>query len=78
MNKDYIIKERHRVAEVIKARREDLSMTQEELAQKSGMSRITINRIENCVFSPNADQLYIICKVLGINIVFVPNEGDNL
>lgn len=38
----------------IRAERERLSLTQADLAQRVGVSRKTINTIENLVFSPSA------------------------
>lgn len=63
-----ILKRRAKVAEILQKKRVQISMTQEELAEKSGFSRSTIIRIEQCQFSPNADQLYVLLDVLGISI----------
>jgi putative transcriptional regulator len=38
----------------LRAERERLSLTQADLAQRVGVSRKTINTIENLVFSPSA------------------------
>lgn len=38
----------------VRAERERLSLTQADLAQRVGVSRKTINTIENLVFSPSA------------------------
>ena len=59
---------RNKVAEIIQAARVQKGWTQEELADKVGFARNTIARIENGRFSPNADQLYVILEVLGLDL----------
>lgn len=68
MESNKIIKERRKaVAAIIRSNREKLNISQEKLANMTGCSRLTIHRIENCVFSPNADQLYLILNALDVN-----------
>jgi putative transcriptional regulator len=43
-----------RLLNALRAERERLSLTQADLAQRVGVSRKTINTIENLVFSPSA------------------------
>ncbi|RZI60435.1 MAG: transcriptional regulator [Pseudomonas sp.] len=43
-----------RLLNALRAERERLSLTQADLAQRVGVSRKTINTIENSVFSPSA------------------------
>lgn len=59
---------REKVASIIQQARLKQGLTQEGLANKVGFSRNTIARIENCRFSPNADQLYKILEILDLTI----------
>ena len=43
-----------RLLNALRAERERLSLTQADLAERVGVSRKTINTIENLVFSPSA------------------------
>jgi len=43
-----------RLLNALRAERERLGLTQADLAQRVGVSRKTINTIENLVFSPSA------------------------
>jgi putative transcriptional regulator len=43
-----------RLLNALRAERERLSLTQADLARRVGVSRKTINTIENSVFSPSA------------------------
>ena len=45
-------------------------LIKEKLAQKSGIDRKTINRIENLLFSPSMDTFFRICGALGVK----PND----
>jgi transcriptional regulator with XRE-family HTH domain len=49
----------------IAAAREAMKLSQEELAQKSGVHRTTIARIEAGRFSPRLDTLELLSAVLG-------------
>jgi transcriptional regulator with XRE-family HTH domain len=51
--------------------RDKRGMTQGQLAQKSGVDRKTINRIENRHFSPSMDTFFRICGALGVKPVDV-------
>ena len=59
---------RTKVARIILDARNKKGWTQTELADKVGYSKNTILRIENCHFSPNADQLYMILECLGVTL----------
>ncbi len=43
-----------RLANAIKDRRADLGLTQAEVAERVGVSRKTVNTVENGVFTPSA------------------------
>lgn len=59
---------REKVAEILVTARVQKGLTQEQLGEMVGFAQNTIARIENCRFSPNADQLYAICEALEIEI----------
>ncbi len=59
---------REKVANILQTARVQKGLTQEQLAELSGFSRSTIVRIEQCQFSPNSDQLYILLKILDIEM----------
>lgn len=64
-----LIKEkRNQVATIIQTARVQKGWTQEELGDRVGFSRSTIARIEASVFSPNADQLYMLMEALDITL----------
>lgn len=46
--------------------RQDSEMSQDTLAQKAGIERKTVNRIENGHFSPNLDTLLRLCQALKV------------
>lgn len=68
MKTDIIQERREKVAEILLAARVQKGLTQEQLGEMVGFAQNTIARIENCRFSPNADQLYAICEALDIQI----------
>lgn len=63
-----IDEKRKKVAELIKTTREQRGWTQTELGDRVGFTKSTILRIENCTFSPNADQLYVILDCLDLTL----------
>ena len=59
--------------------RQEKGMTQQELAESVGVTRQTINALENARYNPSLLLAYKITKVLGKNSiedVFVFNEND--
>lgn len=59
--------------------RQELGMTQQELAESVGVTRQTINALENARYNPSLLLAYKITKILGKNSiedVFVLNEND--
>jgi putative transcriptional regulator len=55
-----------RVSARLKALRLDRELSQDMLAQKAGIERKTVNRIENGHFSPNLSTLIRVCKALKV------------
>jgi DNA-binding XRE family transcriptional regulator len=66
MKKSEIIKKERRVAEKLKDLRIERGMSQNALADKSGIDRKTVNRIENNHFSPNLNTLFRLCETLSV------------
>lgn len=59
--------------------RQDLGMTQQELAESVGVTRQTINALENARYNPSLLLAFKITKTLGkdaIEEVFVLDETD--
>ncbi|EJW13781.1 helix-turn-helix transcriptional regulator [Paenibacillus alvei] len=55
-------------------RRHELGLTQEEVAQKTGLKQSAIARIENARIVPKVDTIQIIAKALGLSLDLVSNE----
>lgn len=66
MNKK-VLDRRTLIAGFLKDRRIELGMTQEELAEKTGMARATINRMEQGLFWLGMKQYLLICEALEIS-----------
>lgn len=66
MKKAEIVKKERRVAEKLKDLRIQRGMSQNALADKSGIDRKTVNRIENNHFSPNLNTLFRLCETLSV------------
>jgi len=43
-------------------------LTQADLADRVGVSRKTINTVENCVFTPSATLALRLARALGVNV----------
>ena len=57
-----------RIAQRIRSLRSERQWPLEQLAQRSGVSRATLSRIENCEVSPTAAVLAKICGVFGLSL----------
>jgi DNA-binding XRE family transcriptional regulator len=55
-----------KVSSRLYALRIEQEMTQDRLAQKAGIDRKTVNRIENGHFSPNLSTLIRLCSALKV------------
>lgn len=58
------------LSRLIKSRRENLGLTQKQLAEKVGLTDVTISRYENGEREPKWSDFLAICEVLEIN----PND----
>lgn len=63
------------VSRTLMRMRKSRELTQGQLADKSGVDRKTINRIENNWFSPSMDTFFRICGALGVKPVDVMKKA---
>jgi putative transcriptional regulator len=57
-----------RLANKIKQRRGELGLTQSELAEQVGVTRKTVNTVENGVFTPSAMLAIKLAQALGLSV----------
>jgi putative transcriptional regulator len=57
-----------RLANKLKQRRAELGLTQAELAEKVGVTRKTVNTVENGVFTPSATLALKFAAVLDLTV----------
>lgn len=57
-----------RLANNLKQRRAELGLTQAELAAAVGVTRKTVNTVENGVFTPSALLAIKLAKALGVSV----------
>ena len=60
----------------IKERRKELALSQEELAKRCGVSRQTVNAIENNKYDPTLSLAFRLARELGVTVdgLFTPGE----
>lgn len=65
------------LSDTVILKRNELKMTQAQLAEKTGINRSVISRIENGVYTPSVDQLIAVSDVLGFNMtsLFIDDEA---
>jgi putative transcriptional regulator len=57
-----------RLANGLKRRRAELGLTQAELAAKVGVTRKTVNTVENGIFTPSATLAIKLSQALGVSV----------
>jgi putative transcriptional regulator len=57
-----------RLANRLKDRRTELGLTQAQLAEQVGVTRKTVNTVENGVFTPSATLAIRLAQVLGVSV----------
>ena len=62
-----IEKKTMRIAERLKDARLEREWSQETLANKAGIDRKTVNRIENGHFSPSMTTFLLLCEAMKVN-----------
>lgn len=67
-----------RLGNHLKALRTAAGLTQAELAERVGVSRKTINTVENGVFTPSATLALLLARALGVPVeaVFFLHDGE--
>ena len=65
------------ISEAIKSSRKSQNLTQAELAEKSGLNRATIGRIEKGIFMPSIEQLQDLTEALNIDITTLFRTVDS-
>ena len=75
-NEKVLLTARSFIAEFIQQRRRELGITQEELADGTGLGIATIKRLEAGKFWINLKILLIICSALNCYFFMKAKEGD--
>jgi len=70
-----IKKERKQFATFIRSERLSRELSQDALAQRAGVDRKTVNRIENNHFSPSHETMTRILDVLNVDVVYKVRTG---
>ena len=58
-----------KLADTVISKRKELKITQAQLAEKTGINRGMISRLESCDYTPSIEQLQSIAEILGFEIV---------
>jgi transcriptional regulator with XRE-family HTH domain len=68
-----------KLAEMLKQKKNELDLTQEQLSELTGINRAMIGRIERMIFIPSIAQLESLATVLKFNItdLFVKKQNYN-
>ena len=74
-SKTAIKKDKKQLASIIKEARINRELSQDALAQRAGVDRKTVNRIENNRFSPSHETLTRILDVLNADVVIKMKKG---
>jgi transcriptional regulator with XRE-family HTH domain len=56
------------IGKLIQESRKNKEMTQQQLAEKTGLSRNYISDVENGRYTPSAETLFRICSILEIDL----------
>lgn len=48
--------------------RSSVGLTQEQLAERAGFDRKSVNRMENGGYSPSLDRVFVIADALGVDV----------
>ena len=68
------------LAAAVSGRRKDLKLSQADLAEKTGMNRSVLSRLESGDYTPSVDQLLALGATLGFNLeaVLADEEADEI
>ncbi|MFI0768646.1 helix-turn-helix transcriptional regulator [Streptomyces sp. NPDC021218] len=70
---DWVLQQRRRVGDRVRDLREERGVTQEKLAELTGLSRHTVYRIELAQYGTSVDHLALIARALRVEIVALFN-----
>lgn len=73
MNKE---QERKRIGSMVAAARIGRKLSQQELAEMTGLAQQNIARVENGKYSSRLDTLAVIAEALGCKVSFVIKDGE--
>lgn len=77
MNENVLLEARALISDFLKDRRVELGMSQDKLAELSGMGIATIRRFESGKFWLNMKQYLLLCHHLNCYPFLATKEGDN-
>lgn len=77
MNEKVLLEARNLIAGFLKNRRIELGLSQQDLADKTGMARATINRMEQGLFWLGMKQYLLICEALRLFPAIAEMEADD-
>ena len=77
MNEKVLNQARDMISGFLKNRRLELNMSQQELADATGMARATINRMEQGLFWLGMKQYLLICEALHLFPAIAEMEADD-
>jgi len=75
MNTEILETSRNLIAGFLVSRRKELGMTQQDLADATGLGIQTIKRMEDAKFWPNLKQFLIVCHALNAYFFVEEKEG---
>ncbi|MGW3428862.1 helix-turn-helix transcriptional regulator [Streptomyces melanosporofaciens] len=70
---DWVLQQRRRVGDRVRDLREERGLSQERLAELTGLSRHTVYRIELAQYGTSVDHLALIARALRVEIVALFN-----
>jgi transcriptional regulator with XRE-family HTH domain len=77
MNEKVLLQAREIISGFLKARREELQLSQAALAEKTGLGIQTIKRMEDAKFWPGLKQYLIVCEALHLFPAIAELEADD-
>ncbi|WP_432010206.1 helix-turn-helix transcriptional regulator [Streptomyces cucumeris] len=72
---DWVVARRRVVGDRIRAARLHRSLTQERLAERAGLDRQAVNRVEQGHQSPRLDTLLLLADALGVPLSHLVRDG---
>lgn len=66
------------IMNLLKEIAEKKSITQEDIAQKTGFTQSNISRMFAGKYSPKIDNVLALCNAIGVNIFIQDKDGDEI